>query len=200
MSPQTIVATVISTYWMCVILMSVRSWLKFGVPSGSLPKTRLEKRMWMIWVPTIIAWVALSWRTSEYALLSGTLGMGLKWVFAIVAVIAFLLTVSCWFKMGRNWSMAVRPDKKTDLITDGVFSNVRHPIYALSLALMICTVLVVQSWAVLIVGVIHCSMLILKSLNEEQYLTQMHGQEYLSYLARTNRFIPIRTFAGQTEI
>ena len=198
MSPQTIVAAVISTYWTCVVLMSARSWLKFGVPSGSLPKTRLEKRMWMIWVPTIVAWVALSWRTGGEAIWAGQLGVGVKWLFAIAAVVAFLLTVSCWLKMGRNWSMAVRPDKKTDLITDGVFSNVRHPIYALSLALMICTVIVVQSWAMLIVGFIHCSMLVLKSLNEEQYLTQMHGQEYISYLARTNRFIPFRAFAGRS--
>lgn len=199
MSPQTLVAAVVSTYWASVMLMSIRSWLKFGVPSGSLPKTRLEKRMWMIWVPTIIAWVIFSWQFHESAL-TPHFAMVLKWVFAAGAVAAFLLTVGCWIKMGRNWSMAVRPDKKTALITDGAFSSVRHPIYSLSLALMICTVVVVQSWPMLLVGTIHCSMLVVKSLNEEQYLTQMHGQEYMNYLARTNRFIPIRAFAKTRSI
>ncbi len=202
---QWIVAGVVSTYWLCVLVMSIRSRIKFRTPSGSLPKTRLEKTMWIAWVPTIAAWIAISWNSSNEILANVEAGqmsvlsqiyLALVWVFAIVAVVAFGLTVNCWIRMGKNWSMAVRPDKETELITDGLFSAVRHPIYALSLTLMICSLLVIFNWKMLIVATIHCSLLILKAWNEERYLIGIHGQQYLDYLSKTNRFIP-QLFPGK---
>ena len=47
--------------------------------------------------------------------------------------------------MGTAWTMAVTPDRNTDLITDGPFARVRHPIYGFSLLLMACTVVVVAT-------------------------------------------------------
>ena len=195
--PFLIVAAVVSMYWICVMVMSIRSRLKFRTPSGSMPKTRIEKAMWLIWVPTIFAWIAISWNTSnavipvlEAGSLVANVYIALIWLAAVVAVIAFGLTVCCWIRMGKNWSMAVRPDKDTELITDGLFSAVRHPIYALSLTLMICTVVSICNWQMLVVGIIHCSMLVIKSWNEERYLLRIHGQQYMEYLNRTNRFFP----------
>ena len=205
-TPQLIVAITISAYWACVFAMTLRSWVKFKVPSGSLPKTKLEKRMWMIWVPTITAWIALSWKSisqiTQALETSGNTGFGTAWSIvmwgaAIVAVFAFIATTQCWMKMGQNWSMAVRPDKETELITDGMFSRVRHPIYSLSLLLMICTLTVITNWGMAIVATSHCSLLILKSWNEEKYLTKTHGQQYREYLLQTNRFIPVGSFANR---
>jgi protein-S-isoprenylcysteine O-methyltransferase Ste14 len=198
--PQAIVAATVTSYWICVFAMVVRSWAKFRVSSGSLPKTRLEKRMWILWVPTIIAWIWLAWNSSnwiadllrEQATAGSMVWSVIVWMAAVSAVSAFFLTTRCWMSMGRNWSMAVTPDKNTTLITDGPFSAVRHPIYALSLLLIISSLIVVTNPWMLLVAISHCSMLILKAWNEERYLTQMHGREYLNYLSRTNRFFPAR--------
>lgn len=200
-SPQLIVAATVTLYWTCVLAMVVRSRARFRVASGALPKDRLEKRMWIIWAPTIVAWVALSWNSSNLILnmlsehsnsLLYQVLLGGIWIAAIAAVTAFVLTTRCWLSMGQNWSMAVTPGKKTELITDGPFASVRHPIYALSLLLMLSTLVVVTNGLMLIVATIHCSMLILKSWNEERYLTSTHGQQYLEYLNQTNRFVPTR--------
>ena len=199
-TPQLIVALSISSYWICVGIMSIRSRIKYRVPSGSLPKTRMEKRMWLIWVPTIIAWIALSWNTtnqvSQWLVNSGSsmsvVWQAIVWLAAIVTVTAFAMTTRCWLRMGKNWSMAVRPDKETELITDGMFAAVRHPIYTFSLLLMIGTLIVNFGWPMLLVASIHCSMLVIKSWSEEKYLAKVHGQQYHEYLARTNRFIPVR--------
>lgn len=198
--PQTVVAATVTMYWICVFSMVVRSWARFRVTSGSLPKTALEKRMWILWVPTIAAWIALAWNSSNLvtsALQSESYLVYqcwsvLTWVAAVSTVTAFVLTTRCWLSMGSNWTMAVRPDKETRLITDGPFATVRHPIYSLSLLLMISTLIAVTNWWMLLVAVIHCSMLVLKSWNEEQYLTRTHGQQYLEYLKQTNRFVPVR--------
>ena len=160
--------------------------------------------MWLVWVPTIFCWVGFSWGT-DYVFLGAiadgqaAMSVGLYkivvWIFALVSIVAFLLTVCCWLRMGKNWSMAVRPEKETELITDGLFSAVRHPIYSLSLLLMLCTVVVIFNWTMLLIGTIHCSMLVLKAWNEEKYLIGVHGQEYLEYLSRTNRFVPMKIAA-----
>ncbi len=199
--PQLVVATAVTLYWTCVVAMVARSWSKFKVSSGSLPKTRLERTMWLLWVPTIIAWNLLAWYSSNAVTESlaslGITGLSGLWFFviclgALAACFAFLTTTRCWLGMGRNWSMAVTPSKDTELITEGVFSKVRHPIYALSLMLMISTMVVVANWMMLAVGTIHCSMLVLKAWNEERYLCQTHGRQYEEYRRTTNRFIPVR--------
>ena len=44
--------------------------------------------------------------------------------------------------------------------------------------------------AMTIVGIIHISMLTMKAMSEEKYLTTIHGQEYTDYCRKTGRFIP----------
>lgn len=193
---QIIVAATVSLYWFCVAVMVIRSRKKNRV--GSIPKTKLERAMWMLWVPTIIGWIALTWNSDNliYSTINSQTASSF-WLAAIVvaaatAVLAFALTTRCWMKMGQDWSMAVEPGKETRLITDGPFSSVRHPIYALSLLLMISSLFVVINVPMVVVAVIHCSLLVVKSWNEERYLTNLHGKEYVDYLNRTNRFVPLR--------
>lgn len=194
---QIVVAITISLYWFCVGVMVIRSRTKFRVASGSVPKTKLEKTMWFLWAPTIIAWIALTWSSDNVVLrMLGDTQAGLAFYQILVAgaaiacVSAFVMTTRCWLKMGRDWSMAVEPGKTTKLITDGPFAKVRHPIYSLSLMLMISSLLVVSSLPMLVVAIIHCSLLVMKSWNEERYLTDLHGHDYVQYLEQTNRFVP----------
>ena len=193
---QIVVASTVSLYWFCVAVMVIRNRKKNRV--GSIPKTKLERAMWMLWGPTIIAWLALTWNSDNLIFNAIHSQTAISfWLTAIAlaaatAVTAFVLTTRCWMKMGQDWSMAVEPGKETRLITDGPFSSVRHPIYALSLLLMISSLLVVTNIPMIAVAIIHCGLLVLKSWNEERYLTNLHGQEYVDYLNRTNRFVPVR--------
>jgi len=101
-----------------------------------------------------------------------------------------LATIRCWRQMGRNWTMAVTRDEAKELITDGMFGRVRHPIYALSILLMICTVVVVPTWPVLLIAVVHIALMITKARNEERFLRDVHGARYADYCAATGRFMP----------
>ena len=196
--PLFIVASIVSAYWSCVFLMAGRSWVKFRGPAGVIPKTRWERWMWLVWVPNTAAWVALPWSAGNSALdtAAGQAGAGLwlvlaRWLLALLAVVAFGLTVRCWLAMGSSWTMAVNPKKKTVLITDGAFSVVRHPIYALSLLLMTCTVATVASLPMLLVGGIHFAMIFAKTASEERFLLSIHGEAYRQYCRRTNRYVPL---------
>ena len=193
--PTAIVATTVSVYWLAVMLMVARSWIRYRGPAGVIPKLRGERWMWLLWVPNIALWIALPWqawdnsRTVSLADQPPTLAFG-GYVAALVAVIAFSLTARCWMAMGSNWSMAVNPHKPTSLITRGAFGIVRHPIYALSLLLMLATVVTVFSWSMFLVGGIHAGMILAKTTSEERYLRQLHGSVYDQYCQQAGRYVP----------
>ena len=86
--------------------------------------------------------------------------------------------------------MAVAVGEKTNLITDGPFRRIRHPIYAFSILLMICTAVVVPTWPMLAVAVTHIVWMNAKARNEERHLLMTQGDDYARYMQRTGRFLP----------
>jgi len=91
--------------------------------------------------------------------------------------------------MGDDWRMDVTA-QKTTLITDGPFSRIRHPIYAFSILLMLCTAVVLPSPPMLLIALLHVLLMHMKARNEEAHLAAMHGDAYARYAARTGRFVP----------
>jgi protein-S-isoprenylcysteine O-methyltransferase Ste14 len=159
--------------------------------------------MWVVWVPNTAAWIAIPWivwdRADRWLADMPWIFEAIRWPAAILAVLAFCLTARCWLAMGSNWTMAVNPKKKTSLITDGPFGLVRHPIYALSLMLMACTMAAIPAWPMWLVGTIHVTMILTKAVSEERYLRQVHGAAYDQYCRQTDRFFPWRYLAGRTS-
>lgn len=196
--PLAIVMGTVWCYWLSVGVMIVRSHLKLKASAGAVPKTGLESWMWLVWVPTVAAWLALpglAYMTALPILCAPQWAVDhpiviLDWTAAAAAVLAYILTVPCWLTMGANWSLAVVPGKETSLVTRGFYARIRHPIYALGLLLMAATVAVAPSPAMVLTGVAHFVLAFLKSGNEERFLRQRHGQVYVEYCRRTNRFFP----------
>jgi protein-S-isoprenylcysteine O-methyltransferase Ste14 len=197
-----IVATTVSTYWLAVIVMVARSWIRFRGSAGVVPKVRHERWMWLVWVPNTIAWIVLPWwawddsRAASEA--TGLLSI-VRYVTAFLALAAFVLTTHCWRTMGSNWSMAINPKKQTALLTRGTFGIVRHPIYALSLLLMLTTIVTVATWPMVLVGCIHILMIVGKTLSEERYLRRLHGRAYDQYCQQTGRYLPFRGLLGHQK-
>ena len=154
--------------------------------------------MWLFWVPTVLAWQVLPIMAYRVSL---PLICVPEWVaerpimlldvFAVVAALAaYVLTVPCWLTLGANWSLAVVPQKQTNLVTSGWYGRIRHPIYALGLLLMLATVAVAPSPAMLMVAAVHLTLVILKVAGEERHLKERHGRAYQDYCRRTGRFFP----------
>jgi protein-S-isoprenylcysteine O-methyltransferase Ste14 len=205
--PVTIAAVAVWAYWVCVVALVFRSHLRFRTAAGAVPHTSRERRMWRLWMPAVLAWQVLPIASA----LSSHPLFGLpnaakeqptlyaaRLSAAVVGALAFALTIPCWLGMGRNWSMAVVPRKRSRLITGGMFARVRHPIYALSMLLMLSTMAAAPTPAMLAVGLVHLWMLRHKALSEENYLRQVHGEDYAAYCARTGRFLP-RILAATPE-
>jgi len=55
--------------------------------------------------------------------------------------------------------------------------------------LMACSV-VVATLPMLVVGLVHLGLMIVKARNEERHLLAVHGEAYARYVERTGRFMP----------
>jgi protein-S-isoprenylcysteine O-methyltransferase Ste14 len=203
--PAILLTATIWAYWVGVGGMIVRVHRATHRLGGLVPEQRLERSLWLIWVPLIAAWLTLPY----LALVRGSALLAispwarelaaysaLRWIAAPTALISLLLTSLCWSRMGTGWRMDVSLEGKEELITDGPFRHVRHPIYALSMLLMACSVIVVPTIPMLIVGAVHFVLMQIKARNEERHLLAVHGDAYRRYLARTGRFVPLRPSRG----
>ncbi|HEV3239814.1 MAG TPA: isoprenylcysteine carboxylmethyltransferase family protein [Casimicrobiaceae bacterium] len=199
--PGVLLTATIWTYWFGVGLMIVRARRATRRLAGFVPQQPVEQLMWIVWLPLVAAWIVLPYLAlvrshglaAEPAFARGDPGYAtLRWIAAICGIGCLLLTSVCWSRMGRHWRMAVVRDGEEELITDGPFRHVRHPIYALSMLLMVCSALVVPTLPMLGVAIIHLVLMHFKARNEERHLLAVHGAAYRGYLARTGRFFPRR--------
>jgi protein-S-isoprenylcysteine O-methyltransferase Ste14 len=197
--PLVLLTATIWTYWIGVGAMIVRLRRKLKKTVGLVPEQRVERAMWLVWVPLVVAWIVLPYlalmRTQaplalpEFARAHAYYA-ALRWGAAIVAMLCLYATVKCWARMGKDWRMDVSKAQPTVLITDGLFRHIRHPIYAFSMLLMLCTALIVPTAPMLAVALTHLVLMNLKARNEERHLLAAHGDVYARYVARTGRFLP----------
>jgi protein-S-isoprenylcysteine O-methyltransferase Ste14 len=199
--PGVLLTATIWAYWLGVGLMILRARRATHRLAGLIPEQTLERFMWILWVPLVVLWLVLPYLAlvhshgpwgSVPAFARETPYATLRWIAAIGAVACLLLTSVCWSRMGRHWRMDVSLKGEEELIIDGPFRYVRHPIYALSMLLMICSALVVTTAPMLVVAIVHLVLMHFKARNEEQHLLRVHGDGYRHYLARTGRFFPWR--------
>lgn len=195
--PLVVLVVTIWTYWFCVGAMVVRLRRKTRKLVGVVPEQRTEQMMWLVWVPLVGAWCALPFLALGRS--APPLGLPafaqdhvygvLRWVAATIAVLSLAVTIRCWARMGSDWRMDASASN-TNLITDGLFARLRHPIYAFSMLLMLCTALIVPTLPMAIVAIVHITLMNLKARNEERHLLRTHGDAYRTYLRRTGRFFP----------
>jgi protein-S-isoprenylcysteine O-methyltransferase Ste14 len=197
--PLTLLTATVWAYWLAVGVLIVRVHRKTRTLAGAIPEQPLEQRLWIVWVPLVVAWVVLPYlaATQSHALFAvpelarrDPAFAALRWGAAVCGVACLAATIDCWLRMGRNWRMAVTARERTELVTTGLYAHLRHPIYALSILLMLCSAVIVATVPMAAVAVVHLALMILKARNEERFLLAVHGDTYRSYCRRTGRFFP----------
>ncbi|MFI4903158.1 MAG: methyltransferase family protein [Burkholderiales bacterium] len=196
--PAAVTLLAIWLYWIIVGAMIVRRRRKTRKLAGVLPEQGVEAAMWIVWVPLVAAWLVLPWLAVTHE--AGTFAvpafaragayLGLRALAALAALAALYGSIRAWRQMGSHWTMAVTRDESATLLTAGVFSRIRHPIYAFSIVLMLATLVVIPTWPMLLVAAVHVTLMALKARNEERFLLAAHGERYASYCRHTGRFVP----------
>jgi protein-S-isoprenylcysteine O-methyltransferase Ste14 len=94
--------------------------------------------------------------------------------------------------LGRNYSSTVVLKKNHRLVTGGVYRFVRHPMYSAYLLLFISAFLVSENWVIGVTGSgIILSLMTLRLRLEETLLHERFGLEYINYVQRAGRFLPL---------
>ena len=196
-APLVVLIVVVWTYWIIVGAMVIRLRRKNRRLVGLVPEQRVERYMWLVWVPLVAAWMFLPYAaatrtTGAFALPPFSQDGGyaiVRWIAAATALLCLLASIDCWRRMGDDWRMDIG-ERKTNLVTEGLFRRIRHPIYAFSMLLMVCSALIAPTLPMIAIALLHLALMNVKARNEERHLTAVHGDSYTQYVARTGRFFP----------
>jgi protein-S-isoprenylcysteine O-methyltransferase Ste14 len=108
-----------------------------------------------------------------------------------LAVIGIAGTFAAQMAMGSSWRIGVDPEETTDLVTGGIFSLVRNPIYTFMVIAWIGLALLVPTWVSLAsIAVAIVAFEVQVRLVEEPHMIRTHGEPYLAWARRVGRFIP----------
>ena len=93
-------------------------------------------------------------------------------------------------QLGRNWVDIEEGQvlAKQDLVSEGIYGYIRHPIYAGDMLLLLGLELALNSWLVLLM-VVPIAIFVKQALSEEGILAAAFAN-YDEYAKRTKRFIP----------
>ena len=93
--------------------------------------------------------------------------------------------------LGKYWSPGLEIKEDHQLITTGVFQWVRHPMYAAFVAIAIAQIFMLQNWIVGPAFLVSAIPFFLNRVRrEERQLIRHFGDEYRSYMERTNAIFP----------
>ncbi len=93
--------------------------------------------------------------------------------------------------MGSSWRIGVDPGESTELVTGGVFSLSRNPIYTFMIIAWLGFALLLPTWLALASGVLLIIGLEIQvRLVEEPHMIRTHGERYLAWASRVGRFLP----------
>ena len=106
-----------------------------------------------------------------------------------LSTIALCLSLGCavlWFIARRQLgdAFSVRPEARF-LVTSGLYSKIRHPIYVFGTMAFLFVVLALQGWGALSIWVIVVGVQIIRARREEKVMAATFGEEYAAYRSRT---------------
>ena len=144
---------------------NIEKWLK--ILSFSLPLVEILSMYWnLMELPTWIQWIG-----------AGVAALG----------VAFFCAAVCTMK--GSWRAGIPEKKETSLITDGIFKYSRNPAFV-GFDLLYLGILIAfpNAWHACFVAAAAYTFH-QQIRNEEEYLTQAFGDEYIQYKNKVNRYI-----------
>jgi protein-S-isoprenylcysteine O-methyltransferase Ste14 len=114
------------------------------------------------------------------------------WFGAAVMVVALWLFWRSHADLGQNWSVTLELRKGHQLVKNGVYRSIRHPMYASILLFGLGQGLLLQNWlAGWSAFLTFALMYFVRTPREEHMMCEFFGQEYRDYMRRTGRVFPL---------
>lgn len=115
----------------------------------------------------------------------------MSWAGAVLFAGAAVLLWATHRAMGQYWTPTLGLRADHQLITDGVFRYIRHPMYAAHLLWALAQPLILTNWIAGFSFLIpQIAQYWLRVEPEEQMMLEHFGREYRDYMKKTGRFFP----------
>ena len=136
---------------------------------------------------TIIALALLAYRIP--ALRQANDDPTLTIVGTVICALGVGLAIVARTYLGRNWGMPASRKENPDLITDGPYRFIRHPIYTGILLAMLGTA-IAESRIWLLVFVLFAAYFVYAAGREERTMAELFPEQYPAYKQRTKMLVP----------
>jgi Putative protein-S-isoprenylcysteine methyltransferase len=104
-------------------------------------------------------------------------------------IVALLWTIIAQEHMKNSWRIGIDTDTKTELVTNGLFSISRNPIFFGMILSLVGLFLTTPNALTLIFLILGYVLIQIQIRLEEEFLTKEHGQTYLDYKQKVRRLI-----------
>ena len=128
----------------------------------------------MVVIVGMAAWLAMHASSVNWT--------GLKVTGAVLAAASVALLIVARLQLGASFS--VSPQAKR-LVTTGLYSRIRNPVYVFSALFLFGLVIVTGRWPLLALIAVLVPVQVARARKEEQVLAQAFGEEYARYKADT---------------
>jgi len=152
---------------------------------------RSEKILLAAMFPPVILLPLLYLFTPLLAFADYRLPALVPWFGAVTMAAALWLFWRSHADLGQNWSVSLEIREGHQLVTQGVYRYIRHPMYASIWLWGIAQAMLLQTWlAGWSVLPVFAAMYFLRTPREEQMMCDTFGDQYREYMRRTGRVVP----------
>jgi protein-S-isoprenylcysteine O-methyltransferase Ste14 len=114
----------------------------------------------------------------------------LRWSGAGLGAVSLTLALWIFRTIGKNITSTVQTREEHELVTDGPYRWVRHPLYTVGTSFFVSLSLLAANWFMGLASLVVLVMLLIRLPKEEEKLIEKFGDEYRSYMKRTGRLLP----------
>ena len=113
------------------------------------------------------------------------------WCGAVLMIAGLWLFWRSHADLGQNWSQSLEIRKGHQLVTQGVYRSIRHPMYASIWIWCLAQGLLLENWlAGWYAFVAFALMYFVRTPREERMMCESFGNEYRDYMRQTGRLFP----------
>lgn len=113
--------------------------------------------------------------------------LNIRWAAIVLIHISLIWIIIAQVQMSNSWRIGIDEQNKTDLVTNGLFSISRNPVF---LGMIICVAglfLVIANAISFCILVTTYIVIQIQIRLEEEFLKKQHGEQYISYQSKTRR-------------
>lgn len=163
---------------------------------AKLPTVIAESKKYSVFLSILICYEVLTlflWLFYPQAIAFGgiTIPTWLRYIGIVLGIGALLLFVWVHRNLGKYFAVKLRITEGHALINTGPYRWVRHPMYTAFYILHIASFLLSANWFIGITWTAGLTVILfLRIKREESMMLETFGEDYLSYMKITGRFLP----------